>query len=98
MQLKAYNKRLKHTTDVQAIDFNSSKIKLIQPHSKPIFTYEELLTNVELLEFTGVTLGNSDIYEGDKVTNGTANFTVVKMPGGYYPFMIPVKQNFKKVQ
>jgi hypothetical protein len=96
--MKAYNKRLNHITDVKAIDFVAKKVKLSKPNSNPIFIYNENLDNIELLEFTGVTLDGEDVYVKDVVTDGFKKYTVSKKPGGYYPFIQPVRINFKKVK
>lgn len=96
--MKAFNKRLNHRTEVKAVDFIKETVKLVLPGSDPIFIYEELLKNVDLQEFTGVTLQKKDIYVGDKVTNGSKEVVVSKIPGGYFPFVVPMNVNFKKVE
>ena len=97
MKLKAYNKRLKHTTVVKSVDETTSRVKLVMPESDPIFVYEESLGNIELLEFTGVILNDEEIYVGDEVTDGKGKVRVAKVPGGFFPFVKPVNVNFKKV-
>jgi len=95
MKLKAWNKRLRHTTEVKAVDLVNNKVQLVQPKSNPIFIYTEKLENVNLLEFTGVTLGGVDIYVNDIVRDGIHKYKVEKVPGGYLPFILPVRKDFK---
>lgn len=95
--MRAYNKRLKHTTAVKAIDFMKGTVKLELPDSRPVFIYEESLNNVDILDATGVVLDNEMIYVGDILTDLQGRkLRVEKVPGGYFPFMEPVRENFKK--
>lgn len=97
--MKAYNSRLNHITEVGSIDYLLNKAHLLQPNSSPKFYYTELIDNVTILEDTGVTLNGEDIFVGDTVYDEKNNeYKVGKVPGGYYPFMQPVKNNFKKVK
>jgi len=97
MKLKAFNKKQNHTTEIKAIDFESGIVKLVKPDSNPIFIYKEKLENIDILEYSGVKLGDVEIYEKDKVSDGVKTYEVVKVPGGFYPFMKPINKNFKKV-
>ena len=98
--MKAYNKRLKHTTDLISIDYEAKKARLVQPDAKPRFIYDEALENVQILEATGVVLNGEDIYVGDEViaVKKKDKFIVKKIPGGYLPFSMPVKMHFEKVK
>jgi len=91
------NKRLDHITEVASIDFINHKVGLVQPSSEPRFIYTEKLENIILLEDTGVKLDDICVYTNDIVTDGTKQYNVVKVPGGYYPFMLPNKKNFRRV-
>ena len=97
--MRAYNKRLNHRTEVKAIDYVKRTVKLVLPDSHPKFIYDEQLENVELQQDTGVRLPGELIYVGDilESSNGS-KYKVDKMPGGYYPFVRPVQENFKKVK
>lgn len=92
----AFNKRLNHKAKVSSIDFNSKKVGLVLPNSNPEFIYTEQLSNVEILEDTGVEL-NGSIYVNDKVTDGKETYVVRKVPGGYFPFMLPNKKEFRRI-
>lgn len=81
---------------VASIDFINSKVQLVQPLSNPKFIYTEKLKNIILLEDTGVVLNDISVYVKDIVTDGERNYTVKKVPGGYYPFMLPNKKNFRR--
>ena len=95
--MKAYNKRLNHRTEVKAIDYVKRTVKLVLPDSHPKFIYDEQLANVELQEDTGVRLNGELIYVGDTVVSTDNTIYVVeKVPGGYLPFMMPVRNNFRK--
>jgi len=97
MELKAYNKRLGHITEVSSIDFTNNEIKLMQPNSSPKFYYKEKLSNVELMEYSGIELDGNKIFEGDKVKDANGNMhVVIKKPGGFYPFVKPVEIKFKR--
>jgi len=93
--MRAYNKRLNHKTDVAYINYEDNKIGLIQPGSNPKFIYDEKLDNVVLLEFTGVELQGHKVYVDDIVTDGSKKYKVIKVPGGYLPFILPVNKEFK---
>ncbi len=69
----------------------------MQPSSNPKFIYTEKLKNVTLLEDTGVKLNDISVYVNDIVTDGKEKFTVRRIPGGFYPFMLPNKKNFRRV-
>ena len=89
--MRAYNNRLKYSSSVKWIDFDAKKIGLV--HNGVI--YSEKLENVTLQEFSGVTLGEKKVYEGDEVTDGINIYVVKKNPGGFYPFTKPVQINFR---
>jgi hypothetical protein len=95
--MKAFNKAKRHTAEIKLIDFSKKTAKLIQPNSSPIFIYEEILENLTILEDTGVTLDGKSVYIGDLVTDSATSYVVKKVPGGYFPFIEPVKKNFKRV-
>ena len=99
MKLRAYNKRLGHTTKVVMVDVLGNKVKLLQPDSSPEFYYTEELRNVELLEFSGITLHGTDIYAGDQVKDTETGevFSVLKRPGGFTPFVMPIAKKLRKV-
>ncbi len=82
---------------VASIDFINSKVQLEQPGSSPKFIYTEKLENITLLEDTGVILDDVSVYVNDIVTDGTKRYNVAKVPGGYYPFMLPNKKNFRRI-
>ena len=95
--MRAYNKRLKHEAEIVLLDYSSKIAKLKEPNSNPTFIYKEDLDNIEVLEYTGVTIEDKKIHVGDKLTDGNRHYIVSKIPGGYYPFMQPVKIDFKRV-
>ena len=95
--MKAYNKRLNHFTEIEALDFSTKKAMLVAPNSNPVFVYLEKIENIEILEYTGVILDGEKVYTKDTVTDGTNKYLVKKVPGGYYPFMLPINKSFKKV-
>lgn len=91
----AFNHRLNERFEIASIDFTNGKVKLVQPNTK--FIYTEKLSNIEILEDTGVKLDDVSVYVNDVVTDGKEEYKVQKVPGGYYPFMVPNNKNFKKV-
>jgi len=93
----AFNQRLKHRAKVVSINYSERKVQMEQPNSNPIFIYTEKLENIELLEDTGVIMNDSSVYVNDILTDGTKDYRVKKVPGGYYPFIIPNKKNFRRV-
>ena len=96
--MRAYNKRLKHTTEVKAIDFTTKQVRLVAPNSSPTFIYNEKLENIEILENTGVVIDGKEIYVGDKVKSLRGDeFKVTKVGGAYLPFAMPLKEKFTKV-
>lgn len=93
--MKAYNKRLDHKTLVASIDYTDKKVQLVQPGSNPLFIYTEKLSNIKVLEDTGVKLDGVSVYVNDTIYDGKRKLIVRKVPGGFYPFINPVKKNFK---
>ena len=72
-------------------------MELELPSSSPIFIYTEKLKNITLLENTGVKLNDASVYVTDIITDGAKDYVVRKVPGGYYPFMLPNKKDFRRV-
>jgi len=95
--MTAYNKRLDHNTELISIDYLSKRVKLLQPDSNPKFYYDEKLENINILEGTDVFLDGKEIFVGDKITDGKETYTVSKLPGGYYPFMMPINKSFRRI-
>lgn len=100
VKLKAYNKRLKHTAEISMIDFESGLAKLIMPNTEPKFIYHEKISNLLIRESSGIIINDEEIFEGDivKDTKTGKQMAVKKQPGGFYPFVAPIKASFKKVK
>ena len=79
---------------IKSIDFIDGIVYLVDEKDFE-FYFKVKLEDIEIKEFTGVVLDNIEIYTGDIVRSGVVQYEVKKMAGGYYPFMSPVKQEFK---